>query len=836
MKEMIRFVLAGSLVLVGACLAGTYGGGSGTVEDAFQIWNAEQLNEFGASPQDYDKHFILMGDIDLSSYVYSGALISPDTDPNVWGPQGAYFAGSLDGNGHTISNLTINAPDTDNVALIGHLKPGSSIRNLTLKKISITGRACVAGLAANCKADIRNCQVEGVIRGSFYVAGLVSFNDGAIIDKCRAQTALFITQKSQGQVGGLCSFNNKGTITNSQSVCAITLPIAFDYIGGFVAGNLNGTIERCWSMARISSEQPCKYIGGFCAVNNGEIHECYALNTSIKAPKADSVGGFAGINSSSIMRSFAEGIITGGDNCGGIIGTNSGYIADTYSTVYVRSNITAGGFSGLNEYGIARSYSIGKVESGSNIIGGFIGKNDGIAYLCYWDAERSGVGVGDGGIGITTAQLMNMASFLGWGDEAWVLSAQQDYPRLAWQQKPGEKIQDSPAVYGGGDGTADNPFLINTIEQLAEIGQYPQDLSKSFRLMGDLDFQNTVFNGVGWGRGFEGTFDGAGYTIRNITLSTANYYSGLFPMILMRGVVKNLHVENAAMHGSARLGLLAGKNDGLIQNCTVQGKIDVSNAKPFICGAGGLVGMNSGAVLQCRVHSEIMVNNETSARTNRIAGIGGAVGSNLGRIMQCRSDGKISIEAGRFYRIGGLVGDGVYDSTIQDCVSFTDVICNTESCHGYGGLVGEQQLRTKIDRCLSAGKVVPYRKNYELFGNSPEAQQYRAFMEKNFPSKKLAPLEVNTLGVGGFIGSNGFRKGDGKIQSCFWDIQTSGLKKGDGANLTENIALTGLTTIELQNAEIYRQAGWDIGTDDKPGVWTIKDGNYPELTCFITTP
>jgi len=45
-----------------------YGGGSGTAEDPYLINTAEQMNAIGANWDDWDKHFKLMADIDLSSY------------------------------------------------------------------------------------------------------------------------------------------------------------------------------------------------------------------------------------------------------------------------------------------------------------------------------------------------------------------------------------------------------------------------------------------------------------------------------------------------------------------------------------------------------------------------------------------------------------------------------------------------------------------------------------------------------------------------------------------------------------------------------------------------
>ena len=72
-----------------------YGGGSGAAHDPYLIYTAEQMNTIGAEPNDWDKHFKLIADIDLSAYTgTSFNIIGID-----WNKP---FTGVFDGNGHTI--------------------------------------------------------------------------------------------------------------------------------------------------------------------------------------------------------------------------------------------------------------------------------------------------------------------------------------------------------------------------------------------------------------------------------------------------------------------------------------------------------------------------------------------------------------------------------------------------------------------------------------------------------------------------------------------------------------------------------------------------------------
>ena len=108
-----------------------YSGGSGTAQDPYQIATAADLILLGETPTDYDKHFILTADIDLEPNlpgrkVFDKAVIAPDTDSVKSGFQGTPFTGVFDGNGHTISRLTIKGGG--DVGLFGQLTSGAEVR------------------------------------------------------------------------------------------------------------------------------------------------------------------------------------------------------------------------------------------------------------------------------------------------------------------------------------------------------------------------------------------------------------------------------------------------------------------------------------------------------------------------------------------------------------------------------------------------------------------------------------------------------------------------------------------------------------------------------------
>ena len=149
-----------------------YSGGSGAAEDPYQIATAEDLIALGETPEDYDKHFKLMADIDLSGYVYDRAVIAADASDAEGGFQGTPFAGVLDGNGHTISRLTIEGGSC--LGLFGQLGLGATISNLGLERADVSGTGDYVGGLVGCNyGSITTSYSTGTVSGVKGVGGLV---------------------------------------------------------------------------------------------------------------------------------------------------------------------------------------------------------------------------------------------------------------------------------------------------------------------------------------------------------------------------------------------------------------------------------------------------------------------------------------------------------------------------------------------------------------------------------------------------------------------------------------------------------------------------------------
>ena len=86
-----------------------------------------------------------------------------------WQPIGTSsenFNSIFEGNGHTISNLMINKPNTDDVGLFGKTSDSSKISNIGLLNVQIDGNFHVGGLVGQNNGSIANSYATGSVAGT----------------------------------------------------------------------------------------------------------------------------------------------------------------------------------------------------------------------------------------------------------------------------------------------------------------------------------------------------------------------------------------------------------------------------------------------------------------------------------------------------------------------------------------------------------------------------------------------------------------------------------------------------------------------------------------------
>lgn len=252
-----------------------------------------------------------------------------------------------------------------------------------------------------------------------------------------------------------------------------------------------------------------------------------------------------------------------------------------------------------------------------------------------------------------------------------------------------------------GSGKSDDPFLVCAGAHLALIGDDAELLAASYRVTHDFDVAGmALVIGPANPSLFTGVLDGGGHTISNLTLGDGMASAGLFSHIGNGGVVRDLVLDNVAISGGGTNGALAVRNDGNIENVTVNGSIDGSSFTGMLVGLntgivdgcsssgsvgtgnhmGGLVGSNSGTVTRS-------FSTATVAATNRV---GGLVGTNDGNVRQSFATGRVD---GALF-VGGLVGTLRGAGTIEDSFSKCELV-NSQNGPS-GGLVGNSEADPNV--------------------------------------------------------------------------------------------------------------------------------------------
>ncbi len=462
------------LFFIAANSAFAYSGGNGEPNTPYKIADVNNLLQLAADVNNYDKCFILTADINLTGHTFTAAVIAPDTYNGDWSFQGTHFTGVFNGNGHKITNLTINTNETliCYLGLFGYIE-GGEVKNLGLENVGITSENSIdsSGALAGCSyGDINNCYSTGIISagngyGGGALGGLVGLNNGDITN---SHSAFIITTGNRTHgLGGLVGSNN-GTISHcfaTGNVGGYNDEWKLDVTGlGGLVGNNFGTISDSWASGNISGgDSFIGYFGGLVGSNiGGTIINCFATGnvTGIGSGSGNciQIGGLVGENGyydyqGTIINCFATGDVSGNNysnSNGGLVGSNSqgSIISNSYSIGAVTGDYSIGGLVGATCGVITNCYSTGTVV-GADSFGGLVGYNNdecgGTVTASFWDINTSGLTISDGGTGKTTVEMKTESTFTdaGWDflgetangtDNIWRMCVNDvNYPLLWWQ-------------------------------------------------------------------------------------------------------------------------------------------------------------------------------------------------------------------------------------------------------------------------------------------------------------------------------------------------------------------------------------------------------------------
>ena len=327
-------------------------------DEAYEIGNAGQLYWFAGlvngtltdgTAQNLKANVVLTADITVNEDLLTS--INTDDDGNVtngssfkaWRPMGmadekgnltGWYTGIFDGNGHSISGLYVNRDEAaDDVhtwfkSCIGLFGYYSGVtRNLSVLDSYMRGKDCIGGICGyNDGGTIQNCYSAATVCGDSYIGGICGRSEGdSIIENCYNTGYVYGATRS---IGGIC-------------------------------GDNSATLQGCYNVGNVNGKF---YVGGIVGESSGLgntiwIKDCYNRGNVIgDTEKIGGIGGYIG--SSLVENCYSQATVSGNTNVGGICG-NSNKV--DFQNAYYDSNLYTG-----NAIGYLKAATIKQTEGKSS--------------------------------------------------------------------------------------------------------------------------------------------------------------------------------------------------------------------------------------------------------------------------------------------------------------------------------------------------------------------------------------------------------------------------------------------------------------------------------------
>lgn len=288
------------------------------------------------------------------------------------------------------------------------------------------------------------------------------------------------------------------------------------------------------------------------------------------------------------------------------------------------------------------------------------------------------------------------------------------------------------------DQTAPTGTAISTAEQLYNINTA---MSGSYYLTCDIDLSTYgtwtpigIYNGSN--NNFKGTFDGRGFSIKNMTISGSLQYAGLFRYLYTGSTVKNLKLENVniSTYYSSRsyTGAIAGYvSGGTIKNCQISGSISTDTANSGERSIASVAGGVGGTSTISHITNTGNVYSYTSGSDwAEAGGIALPWGGDC-EIIACVNTGKVTSEApasGSHAVSGGVAGDhNNATTTIKNCYNLGLISAVSTATSYAAGIQGYITGGTiSITNCFNAGTISGTTGAYQIsaYGSPSMSQCY----------------------------------------------------------------------------------------------------------------
>lgn len=681
---------AGDYTISFTAKEGNSGGYAGTTTRTFCVMDGENLDGyvFNTEGEGESKVYLINDERDLerlAAYVNSGhdatgKTFKQNADITLTAAHTSigryfegtykYFKGTYDGNNKTISNLTVNAPNSNYQGLFGYTSK-AVIKNVTLANCNITGKQYTGGIVgyASTSTAIENCHVRGNISATESDAsghgGIAGSATSTSITNCTV-TGTISTSVSNDNYGGIVGAANYDVVITS---CENAANISGDgqNHGGIVGRDYNRSnkFKYCLNTGVVNGNQ---YVGAIAGQNDSprDFDHCYYSNQStIKA-----FGTSSGSNNYTGYGEVAY-VVTLGENISKIEFAEQTVITSALSgkkyyakgdwTLTLTPNQTDVTFVSyaceggtLSDLTTADGTHKLTITDKDVTISALVSNNDatdvnGVTIAAIPDMRWRGNNVsvvvptitvtnGETSLVLGTDYLVECSNNTAIGEATITIKGINNYKGT---QTKTFNIVDFPLQDASAANSASNPYLITTaedLEALASIVNTGSRLGGYYKQSADITLTNEhTAIGNSSNTSFRGVYDGDNKVIKGLLINQPEAtYQGLF------GRAKNATITNV-----------------IIENCDI-------TAKKYVGGICGYAG-------------------ETT-------------------ISNCKVSGAIKTADGVDGMYHGGIAGYISDKPISSCVNTASVKGNNSKSQYYGGIVGEVSW-TNITDCFNAGIV-----------------------------------------------------------------------------------------------------------------------------------
>ena len=362
------------------------------------------------------------------------------------------------------------------------------------------------------------------------------------------------------------------------------------------------------------------------------------------------------------------------------------------------------------------------------------------------------------------------------------------------------------APASGGSGTAEDPYLIATAQDLVDFRDEVNGSSKKStsklcaKLTANIDLGNEAWTPIGKMTNtysdyvaFGGVFDGDGHTISGLKIDNSAQYQALFGYV-KGGIIKNLTVDGsvttATTSSAYAAGIVAYGNPVTMETCMNRVTVTVTQ-KGYAAGVAAYAGTGS-TIKGC-------------TNQGNISGVGGYLGGIVGTasgvtITNCINNGDV-VDSRRSdtypYGVGGIAGSAISASRITNCGNAGAV---TSHLKNTGGVVG--YFAGTAEKCFNSGNVTGIYATGGIVGNISSANTSVTDCYNTGSILCNAPTaqykDSNAKGVGGIVGNPGSTSNKGNVVTNCYNAGT--ITNADAA--TTDITVGGV--IGSSSANTYK--------------------------------